>query len=138
MVSEYVNITSDANCTRLYQKTNDQVDYSRPIYPAFAGNMPSPDDGPYAYDKNKFKITGFSYQYEKHNLITGSVEIFPSYRIDVITWEAIPPYMVWTEKIDANDMVIAELNETPLFYSIDPDKYPADSFHIGNYINCMN
>lgn len=135
---EYVNITGEPGCTNLYQVSNDQVDYKKPIYPAHVDRMKVPDDGTYAYEGNRFSLKGYEYQYVKRNLITGAVDYQPSGRFDIVSWKIEMPYTVWQEPTDRNSPVLTQPGTSELNYEISNEKHETQNFRIDNYVNCVS
>ena len=64
---------------------------------AFATGLPSPEDTDLAVDGNYFFMTGYRYQGQETNFLTGATrQASPPYglRFDVLAWEVKPPYSV--------------------------------------------
>lgn len=133
----FVNFTGDASCAKLYRYKDGNISMiSSPIFPALAGNMPPPDDGPTAYSDNIFKLTGYDYQFIKTNLLTHNKISQKSNRFDVVSWEIVPPYKVWTEKTDEDGVILVETKSDPIAQSLDIKTFEPGLFQKANYIDC--
>jgi hypothetical protein len=133
----FVNFTGDASCAKLYRYAGSNISaISSPIFPALPEEIPPPDEGLIAYSNNIFKLTGYEYQLVKKNLLTGSTVSQTSNRFDVISWEIVPPYKIWTEKTDKDGILLAETKSDLLAYSLSNSAYKPDLFRKGNYTDC--
>lgn len=135
----FVNLTGDASCAKLYRYVGDDISsISSPIFSALPEGIPPPDEGPTAYSNNIFKLTGHEYHFVMKNILTGSTASQISNRLDVISWEIVPPYKIWTEKTDKDGILLAETKSDSVAYSLDGDTYEPNLFSKANYNDCSN
>lgn len=138
LLAEYVNVTGDPNCTKLYVASPDSGSSTQhAVFPAFPVDLPVPDDGIYAYHGNQFELTGFQYEWVLRNGITGSEQRMPSRRIDVIHWELLQPYSVWLPAATEDYPPSIEKRDNPVSPGNKSGVYPADSFGVENYLDCL-
>ena len=73
----YVNITGDPLCAKLYRlermEKGKPIASNEPIFLALPKNLPSPEDGELAYSDNLFILSGYRYQFEQRNILSGTV-----------------------------------------------------------------
>ena len=136
--AEYVNVTGDPNCAKLYV-TNTELNTvgQLAVFPAVADGLPAPDDGSYAYHGNRFKITGFPYDWIRSNSITGFEQRAPSRRVDVVKWELIAPYSIWVSSDDETVAAGSEIVQEPLINQLQNIDVPISEFRMSNYIDCL-
>jgi len=133
----FINYTGDDSCAKLYRYNNNDVSkITSPVFPALPEGMPAPDDGRTAYANNSFKLTGYDYKFVKRNMLTGTVESSESNRFDVISWEIVQPYKVWTDKTDKDGMLLIETQNKAIEYTLKSDNHRPEVFQKGNYIDC--
>ena len=135
---EYVNVTGDPGCTKLYllkSKSTKKSDLA--IFPAVPKIIQSPDDGEYAYDGNNFKLTGYPYEWVFHNLITGEERSLRSPRFDVVKWEINVPYTVWSEEQGEDGEPLTEKRSLPLTFEFKMDDQVPVIFKMNNYVDCL-
>lgn len=138
VIANYVNVTGDPNCTKLYVTSPEPSDEpGKAIFPAVPEAIPSPDDGEYAYHGNRFELTGFPYEWVYRNIITGAERRVNSQRFDVVKWKIIVPYTVWSDKQSGDGGPLNEIRSMPLVYEYTDDDYSPNKFRMDNYINCL-
>jgi len=138
IVVEFVNVTGDSNCTKLYvTKSDTNVVKGSALFPSTSDTIPAPDDGAYAYAGNVFKLTGYAYEWVFRNAITGNKNKKKSRRFDVIKWEIMSPYTVWSERQGADGVPLTEILTTPLAYEFKSEDYRPALFKMNNYIDCL-
>ena len=138
VVVEFVNVTGDSNCAKLYVTESDSnVMKGSALFPSTPDNIPTPDDGVYAYAGNVFKLTGYAYEWVFRNAITGNENKKNSRRFDVIKWEIMSPYTVWSERQGADGVPLTEILTTPLAYEFKSEDYRPVLFEMNNYIDCL-
>jgi len=139
LVVEFVNVTGDSNCTKLYVTDSDSdIKNGSALFPSTPDNIPAPDDGVYAYAGNVFKLTGYAYEWVFRNAITGNENKKNSRRFDVIKWEIRSPYTIWSERQGADGEPLIEKVTTPLVYEFKSEDYRPALFKMNNYIDCLD
>lgn len=135
---EFVNVAGNPNCTKLYIKVPElSVTKGLAVFPSIPDSIPSSDEGDYAYAGNVFKLTGYTYEWVFHNLITGAEYSKRSERFDVIKWEIITPYTVWSNRQGIDGEPLNQTIMTPLVYEAVEDNMRPEKFKMSNYINCL-
>lgn len=138
ILTEYVNVTGDPNCTKLYLlESEPNKQHGLAIFPAVPITIPPPDDGDYAYAGNIFKLTGYPYEWVYRNSITGDERRERSQRFDVVKWEIIVPYTVWSKRQGEDDESLTEERSLPLTFELKTDDLLPHSFKMVNYIDCL-
>ncbi|MBT1064087.1 hypothetical protein KJY73_10910 [Bowmanella sp. Y26] len=137
----YVTVTGDPQCTKLYKldswQDNKPIASKEPVLLALPERLPSPEDGDYAYADNVFELTGFRYQFQESNRLTGSVAVRPSNRFDLVAWTIVTPYKRWkTVTTDPNDPF--ETSNQPLDFSVEEGGFEPEDFTKVNSIDCLN
>jgi len=138
IIVEFVNVTGDSNCTKLYVKESDtDIENGSALFPSIPDNIPAPDDGAHAYADNVFKLTGYTYEWVFRNAITGSENRKKSRRFDVIKWEILSPYTIWSERQGVDGEPLTEILTTPLAYEFKFEDHQPALFKMNNYIDCL-
>ena len=134
----YVNITGNDNCAKLYKVADSPKEA---VFPAYPQVIESIEETKLAYSDNVFILKGYSYNWVTKNSLTGSKVTEKSPRFDVIEWQVITPYTIWTEKTDKDGMVLAEKSSEPKKYKIEKYEIETESnnavFIKENTIDCM-
>jgi len=135
---EFVNVTGDPNCTKLYIKEPELgATKGLAVFPAIPDSIPSPDEGDYAYAGNVFKLTGYTYEWVFHNSITGAEYSKRSERFDVAKWEIMTPYTIWSDRHGVDGEPLNKTIMTPLAYEAVENNMRSEKFKMSNYINCL-
>ncbi|WP_102797677.1 hypothetical protein [Bowmanella denitrificans] len=137
----YLNVTGAPLCAKLYKLDKwhggRPIASKEPIFLALPASLPSPEDGGQAYADNVFELTGFSYQFETQNKLTGQVDISSSHRFDLISWKVLPPYKLRkTDTADPNDDY--EVSDAALSFTMKEDNYRMENFIKVNSVDCLN
>jgi len=133
----YYNITGDGSCAKLYTYEKNNINkLLNPVFPALPASLVSPEDTKSAFHGNQFSLTGYEYVYVRKNIITGSREIIPSFRFDVVSWETHTPYTLWPDKITDVNIDDYEVGSKPMKYTFNSSSHDVSIFSGGNYTDC--
>ena len=83
---EYINVTGDPLCTKLYKVINGEVS-DEGIFPNIPSDIPDPHDVAELTDGDRLSLTGYLYEWQEKNLITGNTQHRSVNQIDVISWQ---------------------------------------------------
>ncbi len=78
---EYLSMTGDALCTKLYEINNHQG-----IFPNVPDDLPDPHSIPSLKEGDRITLVGYPYEWQAKNLITQSVKKKPIGMVDVVAW----------------------------------------------------
>lgn len=124
---------------RLYEIASVDGNWSepdeRPTTVALADGLPSPEDTELALHGNVFSLTGYRYQAEERNIMTGATRSFPATRFDVVSWQVRTPYMEWVPSGDDGAVEQQERNN-PVRYEMTGDDHDPGRFTPRHYVFC--
>ena len=133
----YYNITGDGSCAKLYTyDKNNTGKLIKPVFLALPESLVSPEDTKAAFHDNRFSLTGYEYVYIRRNIVTGSREIIPSFRFDVVSWEIHTPYTLWPDKITDTSIDTYDVSSRPVKYTLSSGDHDAALFSGRNYTDC--
>ena len=78
---EYLSMTGDALCTKLYEIHNHQE-----IFPNVPDDLPDPHSISSLKEGDRITLVGYRYEWQAKNLITQSVKKKPIGMVDVVAW----------------------------------------------------
>ena len=135
----YINVTGDASCAKLYKLSNNAISKvtSEPLFLALPFNMPSPEDGEWAYADNVFRLKGYEYIWVEKNYLTNTRKETPAARFDVISWEIVTPYKRWESVNKEGGSTAFEESNEIVAYNIKNNDHNPNNFRFRSYIDCL-
>lgn len=97
---EYVNVTGDALCSKLYQLVDDEAT-DKAVFPNVPDDIPDPHDVDDLADGDRLTIEGFPYEWSAINRVTGTTTTKATGMVDVIAWEG-PDGLAFRSKLQAD------------------------------------
>ncbi|WP_281557666.1 hypothetical protein [Thalassomonas sp. RHCl1] len=85
--AEYFTVTGDPLCTKFYRVMDGKITDTG-IFPNMPTDIPDPHAVAAFKDGDRVELTGFLYQWQETNLVTGTTRSRPVNMIDVLTWQA--------------------------------------------------
>ncbi len=105
-----------------------------PFQLALPDQVPSPEDSVAAVPGNRFLLRGFRHNSVSRNRITGATTTQPSLYLELMEWEAVAPYRVWSHDVDGGPVTVPETK--PVHYKFKADVGNEPMFIAVGYGGC--
>ncbi|WDE14218.1 hypothetical protein [Thalassomonas haliotis] len=109
--AEYFTVTGDPLCTKLYRVEKGKIT-DHGVFPNMPADIPDPHTVSELKEGDRLLLTGYLYQWQETNLLTGTISKRKVNMIDVIRWQQSNRLIYKTQQREFAASAFSQKNDT--------------------------